>query len=331
MQDPPPYYMLDPRRLLPASAAADWLGRIVVDFRDPHAAFTPDNPQRFTEGLVLEDGAKDVQAEISRSKSAAVSGALSEIVSLSNGRGQSAGFSFQTGDMHIVRLSKYRDVFLTMREDPEVREYLARVLKPGGAAAYMIVGLLVWTDASLSVNQQHSRQQGVEAQIPALGIASAVAGIPLPFEIGDPAAGVSSSNTAKTRLAMSLPGSRIFAIEYKAVRRKVYAVWRNPKADWDGRGPRGAGDQSFGTHDEDRAGTEEDTAGTGGDVDGENARQANSARQRGRAVPRQQQGPQALEPLCVCALRHVEDEVEAGEVQLSRRRLERLHGALAVE
>ncbi|KAK3899739.1 hypothetical protein C8A05DRAFT_36634 [Staphylotrichum tortipilum] len=270
MPDLPPYYILDPRRLLPASAAADWLGRIVVDFRDPHAAFTPDHPQRFTEGLVVEDGAKDVQADISRSRSAAVSGALSELVSVSNGRGQSAGFSFQTGDMHIIRLSKYRDVFLTMREDPEVREYLARVLKPGGAAAYMIVGLLVWTEASLSVDREHSWRHGVEAQIPALGIASAVAGIPLPIEIGDPAVGVSSSNTARTRLAMSFPGSRIFAIEYKAVRRKAYAVWRNPKADWDGRGPRGAGDQSFGTHEADFDETEEDPFGTEGDVDGKN-------------------------------------------------------------
>lgn len=274
MQDPPPYYLLDPRRLLPASSTPSWLGRIVLDFRDPAASFTPSSPQRFTSGLTTEADAKDVQVEVLRTRSRALSGALSEIVSAANGAGKSAGFSFQTGEMRIVRLGGYRDVFRTMREDPEVRRYLAQELRPGGAAAYMIVGLLVWTDATLSVREESSRRRAVEAQIPALGIGCAVAGVQLPLEIGgDPAIGVSSSNTGVTRMGMSLPGSRIFAVEYKAVRRKAYAIWPNPKADWDGRGPRGAGDQSFGRHEGGRVGAEEEEengVGAEGGVDGGN-------------------------------------------------------------
>ncbi len=262
MLHPPPYYMLDPRRLLPAAATADWLGRFILDFRDPLADFTPDRPQRFTEGRVVEEDARDVQAEISRSQNASVSGALTDIVSVARGGGRSAGLSFQTGSMKIMRLSKYRDVFRTMREDVEIREYLSRALQPGGPVAYMIVGLLVWTDASLSVEQGRSREHRFDVQIPALAIGCAAAGIPLPLEIGDPGIAASSSNTKKTHLAMSVPGSYIVAIEYKAIRRKAYAIWPNPKPDWDGRGPRGAGDQSFNTHDEEVAGTE-------GDVDGE--------------------------------------------------------------
>ena len=250
MGDPPPYYILDPRRLLPASAAADWLGRIVTDFRDPLADFTPDKPQRFTDGLVDEMDAEDVHAQISSSQETSVSGALTEFVSVANGGGRSAGFGFQTGNMKTVRLRKYRDIFRVMREDPEVQKHLSRALRPGGPAAYMVVGLLVWTDASLSVTQERSRQHEVELQLPVLAVASAVAGIPPPVGIGDPAIATSSGNTRQTHLSMFVPGSYIFAVEYKAIRRKAYAILNSAKADWDGRGPRGKGDHHFNAHEE---------------------------------------------------------------------------------
>lgn len=90
--------------------------------------------------------------------------------------------------------------------------------------AYMIVGLLVWSDATLSAGQTRSRERGVEVQVPALATAGAVAGVQLPLEIGNPAVGRRSSHDRQVRLSMSVQGSYIFALEYRAVRRKVYST-----------------------------------------------------------------------------------------------------------
>lgn len=256
----PPYYILDPRRLLPASATTDWLGRIITNFRDPREDFTPKQPQRFTDGLVDEIDTEEVQAHVSRMKENSVSAALAEIASVANGGGRSGGFSFQTGKMKVVRLSGYRNIFRAMRDDAEVRAHLCRALSPGGRPAYMIVRLLVWTDASLCVEQECSHRHGVGAQLPVLGVSSAVAGIPLPsLEIrGDPVLATSSRATHQARLSVSVPGSYIFALEYKAIRRRVYAVWTNARADWDGSGPRGKGDQHFNAQGESETDSEEE-------------------------------------------------------------------------
>lgn len=250
MGDTPPYYILDPRRLLPASATSEWLGRIVTDFRDPRTDFTPSKPQRFTDGLVDEIEATQVRAEISRLGDTSVSAALTQVLNVTKGGGHSTGFSFETGRLKSVRLNNYRNVFRTMRDDAEVRDHLARALRPGGPAAYMVVGLLVWTDATIAVDQGRAKQLGAGAQLPAMAVASAMAGVPLPLEIGNPAVGVSSSDSYQSQLAMSVPGSYIFALEYKAIRRKMYALWPNAKANWDGSGPRGKADRHFNSGDE---------------------------------------------------------------------------------
>ncbi|KAK5655577.1 hypothetical protein OQA88_5508 [Cercophora sp. LCS_1] len=268
MSPTPPYYILDPRRLLPASTAPSWLGRIVTDFRDPRADYTPSSPERFTAGLIDQLTADNVAAQISRTDSTTITGALTDIISVSTGSSHAGGMSFQTGKMNIIRLSNYRNLFRTMREDPEVRDHLAKALRPGGPSAYMIVGVLVWSDASVEMETERSKERGFEVQVPVLAIGSAVAGVPIPVQIGDPAVGRSVAESGKVGLSMEVKGRYIFAIEYKAIRRRAYAVWSGAKADWDGRGPRGKGDTHFGVGEEDGNVEEEGDKEKGGQEEG---------------------------------------------------------------
>jgi hypothetical protein len=77
-------------------------------------------------------------------------------------------------------------------------------------------------------------------------VSTAESGLPLPVDVGDPNVARSTRNESKRQMKGSMEGSYIFAVEYKAVRRKAYSLMKNFTAKLEDHGPQGRGDRVFG-------------------------------------------------------------------------------------
>jgi hypothetical protein len=111
--------------------------------------------------------------------------------------------------------------------DHEVKADLGRILIPGGAPAYFIVGMLVWEDAVFvdSRGYPHAGSAAVE-----LSVTAAVAGstgIVLPNVDPKLSFGGGVQFERGIRTTGFSEGSRIFAFEYRTVRRRFYSLSRD--------------------------------------------------------------------------------------------------------
>ncbi|KAL2214652.1 hypothetical protein CC79DRAFT_1328544 [Sarocladium strictum] len=243
-----PFIILDPRRVLPALKPHQWLGRIVRDYKDPSSSFAPSDPTALashsSEELVISDFAAQVQS----SRDASLAASLGSVASGLSGGGNSSTFSFATSSLRCLRLSKHTKFFSEMRQLDEVRSELSEYLRPGGKPAYMIVGVMIWSDPSFMETAQFSNSKSLAAQIPVGAIASmATTGIPITTDIVDPGVNRTVEGATGRQMEGSMAGSYIFAIEYKAVRRKLYSLIKDFTPTLDDHGPRAKGDRVFGT------------------------------------------------------------------------------------
>lgn len=247
MTDDSPFYILDVRRLLPAADAHLWLGRIVRSYQHPSATYTPSDPSSYTSASINETIINDLEAAVGACHDTALKTGLTNLASTMRGSGVGNTFTFETSSMKCLRLENYPKLFDAISQLDEVRKDLRVYLQPGGKPAYMITGLLTWTDPTFFSGSQERRTGAIEGKIPAGAIAStAVSGLPLPIDVGDPSVARSTRDESRKRMQGSMEGSYIFAVEYKAVRRKAYSLMKNFTAKLEDHGPRGKGDRIFG-------------------------------------------------------------------------------------
>lgn len=254
-----PFYLLKPARLEPASSARSWLGRIVQNYGAPDAGFTPANPSRFFTDPPTEIILSDVSSIFTGTMSSKLSAQISGIASASRSRDKTDGTDFATSSITCMRLPNYGDVFDSMVEDVEVRNKLGRMLSPGGEPCYMIVALLIWTDATFRDTQSQSGTGAMSGTVPVSMIASAAAGAPI--TVPDPELCGSVGNSAVRTVKGTSEGRHIFAFEYKAVRRRAYSLFANFTPKLGDHGPRVEGGRLFGTDetiDKERRAEEED-------------------------------------------------------------------------
>ncbi|KAF8244993.1 hypothetical protein K440DRAFT_635454 [Wilcoxina mikolae CBS 423.85] len=137
-----------------------------------------------------------------------------------------------------MRVEKYSNIFDTMVKQPEVKVELSRMLRPGGKLAYMIVGLLIWSDTTFSNTGDAGQTFKISGEVP-------LASIPTISNIGNPGLGASINDVAGRTMKGDIKGSQIFAFQYKAVRRKAYSVMKGFTPILEDYGPRVKGDKVF--------------------------------------------------------------------------------------
>lgn len=89
-----------------------------------------------------------------------------------------------------------------------------------GPPAYMIVGLLVWADATFKETIDLESKKNAKGKVP-VGTIGASVSSRSPIQGEDPEVEMSAGSTLHTLSKGFSPGSNIFAFEYKIVRRKL--------------------------------------------------------------------------------------------------------------
>ncbi|KAI9866713.1 MAG: hypothetical protein M1813_000655 [Trichoglossum hirsutum] len=114
---------------------------------------------------------------------------------------------------------------------------LAKWLKRDGDPVYLIVGVLIWDPTALSASSSSSRALSSRVSVP-IGVTAGAAagGIPLPIEKANPEVGASNTESGGATLKAKGESKRIFAMEYKTIRRKFFNLERLELKDRDREG-----------------------------------------------------------------------------------------------
>ncbi|KAI9848824.1 MAG: hypothetical protein M1837_006340 [Sclerophora amabilis] len=211
------FYLLEPFEVL--QNPESWLGRIVKDYRKPRDGCVPSAPASFVDA-VDDDNFADVDALISRTRSTAFGASLVQLFGSSFERSRTDGVGVQAREVHRIRLQDPDAVLARLQQDTSVAarldEWLS--LKPFRSPVYFVVGFLVAQDPILSSRAERSK--GVGGSVDPVGIAAAATGVPMPIEGLE--ASVEQSHSRGENISTMSPGTRIFAMEYKILRKTFH-------------------------------------------------------------------------------------------------------------
>ncbi|KAI9756668.1 MAG: hypothetical protein M4579_003757 [Chaenotheca gracillima] len=224
------FYLLEPLEVL--QHPEQWLGRIVKDYRRPRDGAVPRTPATYVEG-VDDDHFTNVDALISQTKSTAFGANLVQLLGSKYEHSHKNGRGVKAREVHRIRLQDPEEVLAKLQRDTAVNTHLEEwlSLKPFSPPVYFIVGFLVAQDPELSTEAEHS--QTVGGNVDPLGIAAAATGVPMPVEGVEGEVEHTHSNEA--HISATAPGTRIFAMEYKILRKRLHSsAIRN-----EGYGPQG--------------------------------------------------------------------------------------------
>ncbi|KAF2490677.1 hypothetical protein BU16DRAFT_530324 [Lophium mytilinum] len=255
MADTPFFYLLDPERLIPTSDIALWLGRIVKHYAEPDASYTPSDPSPFITTPISANALVNTSSVLSGSNNTSLSAALAKSASVAASKSSSSGTDFTTPEILSVRMQKYDTIFDSMRQNDEVKADLGRMLTPGGKPAFMIVAVLIWTDASFTDVRSLESSVSGSVTAPLTATVAATTGVVVPG-INPKLKGEKGSSTSRKLAGLSL-GSHIFALQYKAVRRPAWAIGRSFTPKLEDKGPRVEGVKRFAGRLEEESKTED--------------------------------------------------------------------------
>jgi hypothetical protein len=142
-----------------------------------------------------------------------------------------------------VRLQNHDKIFDALRQNDEVKSDLGRMLSPGGKPAFMIVAVLIWSDASFTGVRKVESSLSASVTVPLAAAVAAATGAVVPG-VDPKLSGERGSSTSRMLDGLSL-GSHIFAVQYKAVRRPAWAIGRSSTPVLEDKGPRVEGVKRF--------------------------------------------------------------------------------------
>jgi hypothetical protein len=236
MADRPFFEILEHERLIPASELSQWLGRIVKFHFEPNASYTPIDPSPFVIYPLSLTEIHDVTSVVTAAKGMSLEGAIGESLTAASSTSSGGHIDFTTRRILSVRLQRYDKIFQALRDSPEIKQDLKDMLAPGGRPAFMIVGALIWSDATFASVRSIESQLSASATAPLTAAVAAGTAVPLPNI--DPKLKTSRDHSTSRMLEGLSLGSHIFGIQYKAIRRPILAFGRNFKPIMVDVGPR---------------------------------------------------------------------------------------------
>jgi hypothetical protein len=205
---------------IPASSVDQLLGSLVQDFRDPTAGFLPSNakPRELVPGIanLVETHDLDARVEVNKVRSTALSTQLFEILTGSHIRSREASLVLESLSIHTRRLVNHAQLFADLIVQPPVKTGLEALWKSSGKRnLFFVVGVKTCSHSTLSATNGRTRENEVGVALPL----DAVIGSPGLIPGATVGASVSVSNGVTTVMSLKREDERIFALEYRIVRR----------------------------------------------------------------------------------------------------------------
>jgi hypothetical protein len=214
------FYLLDEFHTIRGDDYTKWLGRIVRYHDNPYFDFAPETPP--AEYVKMDtrddDGISNVDRTIKSGQSLKIRADLESMLHFSEHEAVTENPRFESPEVRCVRIQQEATVFRRLREVPEVRDKLEEWKPTKRRPVYFIAGILIGSQVKYHVSASSTTSFEIAGKLPAKAIAQAITGTPLPGkEVLEVGATRAKSSSQEGREALT--GTRIFAIEYRAIRR----------------------------------------------------------------------------------------------------------------
>ena len=165
-----------------------------------------------------DDGISNVDRTIKSGQSLKIRADLESMLHFSEHEAVTENPRFESPEVRCVRIQQEATVFRRLREVPEVRDKLEEWKPTKRRPVYFIAGILIGSQVKYHVSASSTTSFEIAGKLPAKAIAQAITGTPLPGkEVLEVGATRAKSSSQEGREALT--GTRIFAIEYRAIRR----------------------------------------------------------------------------------------------------------------
>ena len=242
------FYLLKPLQTIKAAEPKQWIGRIVKSYEDPESNFTPHSalPSSFAPGISDDTGFSNVEAIIKSANSTTFSAMLADMLRLGQADSGSSAPEFKSRKVRRLKLQQEGEYLRHRLALPEVKGHL-KDWHSTRHPVYFIVGLLITDHVRYSDSSKKQSSREVEAE-PPTKLAAAAMGVPGPTPTVAKI-GASSSKGSELDMSLTASGTRIFAVEYRVLRKRFLST--SGHIDMRPGGIRG--DRAF-AHEEDQTG-----------------------------------------------------------------------------
>ena len=251
----PVFFLLKGPSLPPASEAKTMLGRIVKNFAQPLADYVPEDASTYNK---LEPNITHL-SNAARIADAATSKVLKgKFLSIAEGQRSeenSASSILENSKISAWELRRQETVFQQLTKDPGILAQVKQWAKPKKDPAYMIVGVLVWEDATMASVKAKSKSSDATMNIPtgaasSAAIASTTGVVIPPKVIGDVEGHKSKASEGVMFREAQSDDKHIFAIQCRNVYGRSSGFFKTQTGViLEDHGPRVEEDRMFGDND----------------------------------------------------------------------------------
>ncbi|KAJ9650055.1 hypothetical protein H2198_010625 [Neophaeococcomyces mojaviensis] len=231
----PTWVLLNPGSLIPASEVDTLLGALVEDFEQPLGHYVPTDISKlrakFAQCVVLED--TDFAVTVERLRSQNVQSTLGTLFEATRDTSQGHAEERASPRITTYTLKQHDMIFkeVKKRHSPEVHDMIEKAPRRNKGAVFMVVGIKVSDKTQVKSTEKVDRSFHVQAGVPVNDIVLASTGVPLPVT-ADVSAGFGKGSGSKLESTLTTVGGRIFAIQYRLVRRhRKWFDFAMPKAE----------------------------------------------------------------------------------------------------
>jgi len=217
------FYLLDKFktiRLQDGEKAQDWLGRVTTNHAEPPENITKNSTAAFLGKIYSDGGVMNASEYLDSKRGHKIASKLADVLQTSISDAQASSRQWKASRVEHLRMdSNYKAVYSQLKQNPDARAELTKVMEDK-SKAFLIIGVLTTDLVSFSDKKSSDSEASVKAKLPTKEVLDAIGAPPtadIPFEIT-----ANKTNTEQTKGDLNLVGKRIFAIQYRILRKPWY-------------------------------------------------------------------------------------------------------------
>jgi len=219
MEEEKTFYLLDLFNTIPVSDPEVWLGRITRNFAKPFQGYIPETPGLDLSKILDDDNYSDLRTVVKNASKTSTRAVLEGLFKISASEQSNHNPSIEAAKVRRLRITQDDEAQLAkVLEDKTAKE---KTLEWLGyfSSAYFVVGCLCTDSVVFSDDRSHSKSTEGELNLPTKKAAAAAGAPNLPA--GDIALERSQEDSSEARSKATVTGSRIFALEYRVIKRRL--------------------------------------------------------------------------------------------------------------
>jgi hypothetical protein len=215
------------------------LGRLVTDISNPSQDFWPESKTPLSPDEVDLRPFDNLKSQMNDNSNAALKTRLTRFVSGEISTADKSSFDLVSSKANVYSLLQPRRYFLQLCAEDKTKKWIEDTLKD--CPIFLVVGLMTVLQASISRDDNSSRQMSTSISVPVTDIVTSGASTALPSMLGgdalDVGASASIGRTTSVNSSLIAPGERVIGVQYRKVKFRMFSSHKIENSYLDSKNP----------------------------------------------------------------------------------------------